>query len=277
MPLLPAEVAGGTASLYDRVIKSVIPVSLTVSVPVHGDSGVSGPVQEIVIAPDDPLVNKFPGDWLPRAPGTIQAPPASRTNSTNAFTPYSESQTSWYNGPNFDAGSYWLPQMDSGVTRFADLPTRTRIPRSARMPNIGYLQYVRTGIIPDNESAPYQTQHGTPFRLLNYAPSQNQTNYPDWALLDLLYVPSTLIPYGGRYNPSTNVPMNNNASTNLAFFGTYGGATAGRINPNGAVIYTTNVDNPQANVSRTLPLQAVVQWCNSQRRERSRRHDCRGH
>ena len=51
--------------------------------------------------------------------------------------------------------------------------------------------------------------------------------------------------------------MNNNASTNLAVFGTYGGATAGRINPNGAVIYTTNVDNPQA-VSRTLPLQAVV-------------------
>ncbi len=29
MPLLPAEVAGGTATLYDRVIKSVIPVSLT--------------------------------------------------------------------------------------------------------------------------------------------------------------------------------------------------------------------------------------------------------
>jgi hypothetical protein len=126
------------------------------------------------------------------------------------------------------------------------------------MPNIGYLQYVRTGIIPDNESAPYETQHGTPFRLLNYAPSQNQTNYPDWALLDLLYVPSTLIPYGSRYNPSTNLPMNNNASTNLAFFGTYGGATAGRINPNGSVIYTTNVNTPQANVSRTLPLQAVL-------------------
>ena len=179
---------------------------------------------------------------MPRSPGTIQAPPANRTSPTNAFTTYNESQTSWYNGPNFDADSYWLPQMDCGVTRFADLPTRTRIPRSARMPNIGYLQYVRTGIIPDNESAPYQTQHGTPFRLLNYAPSQNQTNYPDWALLDLLYIPSTLIPYGGRYNPSTNVPMNNNASTNLAFFGTYGGATAGRINPNGAVIYTTNVE-----------------------------------
>ena len=59
-------------TLRERVMKSVIPVSLTVSVPAHGNSGVSGPVEEIVLAPDDPLVNKFPGDWLPRAPGTIQ-------------------------------------------------------------------------------------------------------------------------------------------------------------------------------------------------------------
>jgi hypothetical protein len=258
MPLLPAEVAGGTTTLYDRVIKSVIPVILTVAVPAHGNSSVSGPVVEMVVAPADPLVNKFPADWLPRSPGTIQAPPANRTSPTHAYTAYPQSQASWFNAPNFDPDSYWLPQMDCGVTRFDDLTNRTRIPRSARMPNIGYLQYVRTGIIPDDESAPYHTQHGTPFRLLNYAPSQNQTNYPDWALLDLLYVPSTLIPYGGRYNPSTNVPMDNNASTNLVFFGTYGGATAGRINPNGAVIYTTNVDNPQASVSRTLPLQAVI-------------------
>ena len=125
------------------------------------------------------------------------------------------------------------------------------------MPNIGYLQYVRTGIIPDNEGEAYQNQKGTPFRLLSYAPSTVQGAYPDWALLDLLYIPSTLIPYGSPYNPSTAVPTTNNASTNLAFFGTFGGATAGRINPNGVVIYTTNADIPQANVSRTLPLQAV--------------------
>jgi hypothetical protein len=125
------------------------------------------------------------------------------------------------------------------------------------MPNIGYLQYVRTGIIPDNEGVAYQSQQGTPFRLLSYAPSTVQGTYPDWALLDLLYIPSTLIPYGSLYNPSTAVPTTNNAATNLAFFGTFGGATAGRINPNGVVIYTTNVDVPQTNVSRTLPLSAV--------------------
>ena len=65
MPLLPAEIAAGTSTLYDRVKKSVIPVSLPpVSVPPHGDSSTSGPVVEIVVAPDDPLVNKFPGDWV---------------------------------------------------------------------------------------------------------------------------------------------------------------------------------------------------------------------
>ena len=103
----------------------------------------------------------------------------------------------------------------------------------------------------------YQSQHGTPFRLLSFAPStetaSQQTTgpgsqpYPDWTLLDLLYVPSTLTPYGGAYH----------ASTNLTYFGTFGGATSGRINPNGAVIYTTNVTVPQPNVSRTLPMQAV--------------------
>jgi hypothetical protein len=260
MPLLPAETAAGTSTLYDRVKKSVIPVSLPpVSVPDHGNSDTSGPPVEIVLAPDDPLVNKFPGDWKPRAPNTIKDPPsgADRRKGDEAYTTYNESATSWYNAPNFDPDSYWLPPMDCGVSRLADLPGRTRIPRSARMPNIGYLQYVRTGIIPDNEGVAYQSQQGTPFRLLSYAPSTVQGTYPDWALLDLLYIPSTLIPYGSLYNPSTAVPTTNNAATNLAFFGTFGGATAGRINPNGVVIYTTNVDVPQTNVSRTLPLSAV--------------------
>ena len=46
--------------------------------------------------------------------------------------------------------------------------------------------------------------------------------------------------------------------TNLASFGTYGGATAGRINPNGCVIYTTSVSVPQTNIFRTLPLQSTL-------------------
>ena len=138
------------------------------------------------------------------------------------------------------------------------------------MPNIGYLQYLRTGIIPDDEDKPYTEQEGVPFRLLSFAPSTEGSSpanplvgqkttlgssqaYPDWALLDLLYIPSMLNSYGpgedgGPYN----------ALTNLSYFGTSGGATSGRINPNGAVIYTTDVNTPQPGVSRTTPLQAVL-------------------
>ena len=141
----------------------------------------------------------------------------------------------------------------------AQVAQQTLIPRSARMPNIGYLQYVRTGIIPDDESVNYSQQRGTPFRLLSFAPSyeprnpgnalvgQQTTNntsqsYPDWALLDLFYIPSTLAPYGSTYNPAVATPTTNAVETRLLYYGTYGGATAGKINPNGAVIYTTNAD-----------------------------------
>ena len=248
-------------TLRQRVIKSVIPLSLRVDVPPHGDASVSNSA-EILVAPEDPLVNKFPGDWKPPASGTIRPPPdvgdRMQGDAGAEYTSYDQSIASWSSGTKFDPDSYWLPKMDVGVSRLSDIPNRTEIPRSARMPNIGYLQYVRTGIIPDDESVPYEQQRGTPFRLLSYRPSQNQTNYPDWALLDLLYIPSTLTPYGSAYNPPTAVPLSNNAVTNLAFFGTYGGATAGRINPNGVVIYTTNVNVPQTNVSRKLPLRAVL-------------------
>ena len=158
-----------------------------------------------------------------------------------------------------DPDSYWMPQADCAVSTKAELASQTLIPRSARMPNVGYLQYVRTGIMPDDESVAYEDQHGTPFRLLSFAPSTDTANqkttwagsasYPDWAMLDLLYVPSTLTPFGGSYQ----------ASTNLTFYGTFGGATSGRINPNGTVIYTTDVNIPQAGVTRTLPMQAVFQ------------------
>ncbi len=77
-------------------------------------------------------------------------------------------------------------------------------------------------------------------------------------MLDLLYIPSTLAPFGSTYNPATANPSTNSAVTNLLYYGTYGGATAGKINPNGAVIYTTNAEVAQTNVSRTLPLEAVL-------------------
>ena len=73
-----------------------------------------------------------------------------------------------------------------------------------------------------------------------------------------MYIPSTLAPFGSTYNPATANPSTNAGVTNLLYYGTYGGATAGKINPNGAVIYTTNADVAQTNVSRRLPLESVL-------------------
>ena len=254
---------GGT--LRERVLASVIPVSANVST----ENG----SEVVTVTVEDPLVNKFPGDW--NVGGTTTIP---------------QNDNQYYDtdsvGGNFrsrltDAESYWMPQADAGLCdSIGDVAIQTQIPRSARMPNIGYLQFVRTGIIPDDESIAYSEQRGTPFRLLSYAPSTEPStsnplvgqrttfadseSYPDWALLDLLYIPSTLAPFGSTYNPATDDPSTNSAVTNLLYYGTYGGATAGKINPNGAVIYTTNADVAQTNVSRTLPLESVLNgvWIN---------------
>ncbi len=260
----PTGPGGPGVDLRDRHIASVIPVS--VSIPVPGNGQIAGNVRYLFARTSDPLVNKFPGDWKPMS-AVSNTPPSTTMGWNNAlpnqFSSYSET------GINFrseldDPDSFWMPQADCALSRKGDLASQTLIPRSARMPSIGYLQYLRTGIIPDDEETqPYEDQHGEPFRLLSYAPSTDSVNqkttrpgahplgasqpYPDWALLDLLYVPSTLAPFGGVYH----------ASTNLLSQGTFGGATSGRVNPNGSVIYTTNADVPQANVSRTIPMQAV--------------------
>jgi hypothetical protein len=250
-------------TVRDRALASVIPVNVTVSIPPHS------PVPPLSYTPtdrwllltvEDPLVNKFPGDWEPsESPGP---PTTAMKYSEGSYEPVNayDEDSSW-RGSLKDPDSYWMPEIDCAL-----YPGQTPlIPRSARLPNIGYLQYVRTGIIPDDESVPYAEQKGTPFRLLSFAPSyeardvsdplvgQQTTNsisqsYPDWALLDLLYVPSTLTPVGGPYG----------SSTNLDYYGTFGGATAGRINPNGTVIYTTNVNEPNSVVSRPAPLMAVL-------------------
>jgi hypothetical protein len=260
---------GPGTTLRDRHIASVIPVSVDIPVPVGGGTNAptSGPVRYVFAKTADPLVNKFPGDWQFPVSDTPPSPAMMHwdTANTSQFSSYDETAIN-FRSQLTDPDSYWMPQADCALSTKSELASQTLIPRSARMPNIGYLQYVRTGIMPDDESLPYaydplqpaqEIQHGTPFRLLSLAPSTDAANqkttfggsaaYPDWAMLDLLYVPSTLTPFGGAYQ----------ASTNLAFFGTFGGATAGRINPNGAVIYTTDVNTPQAGVTRTLPMQAV--------------------
>ena len=261
----------GLVTTRERNLASVIPINISVPIPASAaQTALNGDPPSLstnlFFSTDDPLVNKYPGDWH------------LDTNSFPSDWPASADSVSSYSEDTFlqsmknsggDPDSFWIPQADVGFSARDKIASQTLIPRSARMPNIGYLQYIRTGIIPDDETTNYQyfpgntnvtLQHGTPFRLLSYAPvndSAYATNqetgrstapYPDWALLDLFYMPSIINAYGGPYADFTN----------LAPFGTYGGATSGRINPNGSVIYTTNVNVPQPDVSRLLPLQATL-------------------
>ena len=265
-------------NLQERVRVSVIPVNVDVP-----GLGQERHVAITLRGPrTDPLVNKFPGDWT----NNVSATPNTTIQGGDPNVPNIYQDTT-FRTTLLDPDSYWMPQADAGLCRLSgtltsmnDVAVQTQMPRSARMPNVGYLQYVRTGIIPDDEeTVPYSSQHGTPFRLLSFAPSyelstsdplvgQKTTrpashprgesqSYPDWAMLDLFYIPSTLAAYGSTYNPASPNP-NDSAATNLLYYGTFGGATAGKINPNGMVIYTTNADVPQADVSRRLPLQAVL-------------------
>ena len=264
---------GDTSNLRDRVLASVIPVNV--------DLGL-GEVRYVMAKVEDPLVNKFPGDWKATPSTTIQPPAETSPAVPSVYYEDTNIGGDTLRGRLTDPDSYWMPRADAGLCNsISEVARETLIPRSARMPNIGYLQYLRTGIIPDDEeNVAYANQKGTPFRLLSFAPSyevstsdplvgQTTTrpsshplgasqSYPDWALLDLLYIPSTLAPFGSTYNPAIANPSTNSAETKLLYYGTYGGATAGKINPNGAVIYTTNTEVAQTNVSRTLPLQAVL-------------------
>jgi hypothetical protein len=300
---MPGSPVGTT--VRTRNIASVIPTPVSMPVPANhlaSDPNEGNASTEYLMATvDDPLVNKFPGDWsLTNSPSPLTIPAywgnidgagvPSRLYTTNSATEFSSGfHTNLDRGASTpgvvpDPDSYWMPQQDVPISTLANVPAQTLIPRSARFPNIGYLQYVRSGIIPDDESLSYsptgltrsQYQHGTPFRLLSYAPSTESANqettktgsapYPDWAMLDLLYIPSLLnsyrSPYG--YTEVTGTPQGYGTPSVLANYSTGGGSTPGRINPNGAVIYTTNVSVPQPGVARTVPLEALLQgiWVN---------------
>ena len=193
----------------------------------------------------DPMVNMFPGDWVGKA-WVGSAPPAGEiTMTTTGQRIYQEAvglNSTSKPSAGGDPLSTWFPKQS------------TTIAKAQRFPSAGYLQYIHTGMIPDKDfDANYNPalvsvydkkamlQKGTPFRLLNFSPgnaTSQQTSggssYPDWALLDLFTVPAALQPLGGG------------APINL----TWGGATAGRINPNGTLY--------PFNILRTTPLKALV-------------------
>ncbi len=277
-----------SASPYTNVMSAVIPINASVPVPPTGSLAES-PTVYVYDYVSDPLVNKFPADWSTSStpPPTMQYQNATTANPSDESVCAIYPESSQTQAGLSDPMSFWLPAIDNSVeagTSTIDLP---QMPRTARFPSIGYLQYIRTGMMPDDETVPYVQQHGTPYRLLNFAPSTSTTqsithpsgtfSYPDWAMLDLFYMPSSLLSFGSPYETyagtnystvviagtpslySTQVAYSKtNVVNNMFLYGTYGGATSGRINPNGSVIYTTNVNVPTPGITRTVPLQALL-------------------
>jgi len=216
-------------TFLQQVLSAVIPINATVPVP--GQVTVDMQVA-------DPLVNKFPGDWQPATP-TISPIPTTSTPYISTGTP--SANTNFLATGGGDPSGFWFP------------PQYVNIPKVQRFPSTGYLQYIRTGMMPDPGPASLSgsAQHGTPFRMFNFAPSNSQsqqtsggTSYPDWAMLDLFTVPAG---YQPAYQLGAAVP-------NSVLF-TWGGATSGRMNPNSALVSGTI---SPFSFARTVPLQALL-------------------
>ena len=272
-------------SLKPFVKSAVLPVDFNVPVP---DPGVAYSLQVA-----DPLVNKFPKDWQaftfdnPNDPQITLVDPNSGNSTARCYsklggqenpdfprsnnpgtvaggdpTPQGHLLPINFNGdnPSFRPGgggdplSVWLPRQD------------IRYPKPSRFPSIGALNFIRTGVIPDDTTVDISLQHGTPWRSINFdkldntsPPSQQATlkgSYPDWAMLDLFTVPVIQqAPYrvDTSGNPIGTVPPIRKLTS--------GGSTEGRLNINNpAVPYPfseTYSGVTQTPPQRTLPLQAL--------------------
>jgi DNA uptake protein ComE-like DNA-binding protein len=205
----------------------------------------------------DPLVNKFPGDWIIDLGGanpTVAMPSAANYDAAiyvrggyvaDPNFPADISVTMFPidkdgDNPEFtparggDPLSLWLPRQD------------TRYPKQSRFPSIGALNYVRTGMIPDDLSVPIDRQKGVPFRGINLTNSStSQGVYPDWAMLDLFTVPA--IPQPTYFVGQTATPKRKL---------TYGGATEGKLNINNPRI-PFPFDRTLPGVTQTPPIRTA--------------------
>ncbi|PTX99336.1 hypothetical protein DB346_15855 [Verrucomicrobia bacterium LW23] len=229
------------ADIKDLVLNNVIPVRANLTIP--GRVALS-------IRVADPLVNKWPGDWIIeedpsyvtfRAPNTGNA--NSRPYMRGASSTITQLNADWPakapsiedpveldgDNPEFRAAgggdplSLWLPRQD------------IRLPKQARLPSVGALNTLRTGMIPDVIVPNSMANKGVPFRCICFdaATGPGQTtamgSYPDWAMLDLFTVP--FLPQKPVTFETTDAssPYPNPPAVRQL---TSGGSTEGRININ---------------------------------------------
>lgn len=233
-------------TIKNTLMKAVIPVNLTAP-----DS------YSVRVA--DPLVNKFPGDWiiddgentllLPatnnRKPsiysrGGIGVDPDFPSTTTTRFpSSFDGDNPEFRPGGGGDPLSLWMPRQD------------IRYPKQSRFPSVGALNYIRTGMIPDDLSVSLDLQKGVPFRSLNLSSeSSSQGTYPDWAIFDLFTVP---------FVPQRPYLLGDAATPKRRL--TYGGATEGKLNINNPLVPypfgETVTGVSQVPPDRTAPLEAL--------------------
>ena len=219
--------------------------------PAAGVTASPGSPARVHLRVRDPFVNKNIGDWIVAADNTELTMPVTYVSGTHF--------TALHQVPNKgadDLAACWTsrtPYYSATAPKWPDWNTRFSLP------SVGVLQTIRTKVMPDTGS-----NAGVPFRCLSFAPAEDETQekIPDWALLDLFTVPN-----GVYRNAASAHGLNPPDYAFKTFFGgdytelTYGGATSGRINPNGAVLYpwADAPDKEDRLPARAAPLAAMFQ------------------
>ncbi|HEY8964920.1 MAG TPA: hypothetical protein VIM58_00650, partial [Candidatus Methylacidiphilales bacterium] len=203
--------------------------------PVHIKGLAAGQTRYVHLWVDDPYVNQFPGDWHSDGDNSL----ASRNTHPGTVITY---RAPSYPGYTNNSTYAWARTNDWEALAMPVLDTS--LPKSQRIPGVGVLQNIRTGLMPDIDTTnlPVDQQHGTPWRTLDLGTNQvtaGGVRYPDWAMLDLFTVPATLQASAQSGAPPPVREL------------TWGGSTAGRVNPNGSVVAPWGI-------GRSVPLSAVL-------------------
>jgi len=278
-----SQVATNSPTTKTNLTKAVVPLFNP-----EGMELAVGRTKYIVAKLRDPMVGQLPGDWLIKhytnLPGTNQTAfsrvflddygantwPGNAYEGNNTQFDYStepewvdmaaESGAVILQGYAVTNDVVFRPYMEGNIERVQPVylggtGRLVNLSRQKSFPSVGHLQYVRTGAMPDNPNAQSGDADyaGMPFRCLNFGPANTQGGIPDWALLDLLMVPNAIwsVPSSRFAYPGISVAQTNRPEMIQL---TYGGASSGKINLNGAVLWPWAEANP--NFVRPMPLAA---------------------
>lgn len=216
--------------------------------PIVLDTG-THPVKYVVSKVRDPLLNQLPGDWVARTFDSI--PSSADTQIAHFFTYTPSNDASGHSPLATTPEAEWVDMFSiPGTTVQFTGSTWLALAPQLTFPSVGQMQYIRTGAMPDNPNAVVGDSDyaGMPFRCLNFGPANTQGKIPDWAMLDLFTVPNAV-----WTKPSTKFAYAANEVPRLINL-TYGGASSGKINLNGSVLFPWAATN--ADYVRPLPLAA---------------------